>query len=381
MNSISLYTPYWSSFGGGEKYLLMMAEVLSQLNNTAVTLLTNDARVEKSELERFFGVNLSKIILKFVHGGLREIKSIPKNTDVFVCLSNFRKVETSARTAVQLLQIPYGKITAGSVLGKLFNGKPKEAVKDFYRLQLHAYSRNRATIVITNSQFVHDILSNNFGIESRILYPPIQDFHIEGVSKKNIILSVGRFFSGLYNQKRYDILTEAFRSVSRTGLDGWEYHLIGSFVSDPASQKMLETLRMENRNFPVVFHLNEPYESLRHLYNEATIFWHAAGFGVDEANHPENVEHFGMTTVEAMSAGCIPIVINKGGQKEIVQHGVNGFLWNSVEELIEQTIAVAERKIAGLQEMRENARKRYEDFDTEHFRQRVIELFSPLVSN
>ena len=59
---------------------------------------------------------------------------------------------------------------------------------------------------------------------------------------------------------------------------------------------------------------------LRQLYAQARIFWHAAGYGeCDE--RPELSEHFGMATVEAMSAGCIPVVINKGGQPEIVEHG------------------------------------------------------------
>ncbi len=35
----------------------------------------------------------------------------------------------------------------------------------------------------------------------------------------------------------------------------------------------------------------------------------------------------GMTTPEAMSAGCVPVVIRKGGQPEIVRHGLDGFLW------------------------------------------------------
>ncbi|PIV12895.1 MAG: glycosyl transferase family 1, partial [Candidatus Nealsonbacteria bacterium CG03_land_8_20_14_0_80_36_12] len=49
------------------------------------------------------------------------------------------------------------------------------------------------------------------------------------------------------------------------------------------------------------------------------------------------VEHFGMTTVEAMSAGCVPIVINKGGQKEIIQNNKDGFLWETSGDLIDLT--------------------------------------------
>ena len=38
-----------------------------------------------------------------------------------------------------------------------------------------------------------------------------------------------------------------------------------------------------------------------------------------------------------MAAGCVPVVINKGGQTEIVEHGVSGFLWESLDELRDYT--------------------------------------------
>lgn len=76
-----------------------------------------------------------------------------------------------------------------------------------------------------------------------------------------------------------------------------------------------------------------PRDELKTLYAKAKIFWHAAGLGEDEHRAPELAEHFGITTVEAMAGGCVPVVIRKGGQPEIVEHGVSGFLWDTIEEL------------------------------------------------
>ncbi|MEK6572054.1 MAG: glycosyltransferase, partial [Bacteroidota bacterium] len=357
-----------------------LAEVLSQVPQLAVTLLSSDRDIKKSDLERFFHVDLSNIGYRFFQGGLHRIKHLTKGVDVFVCLSNFRRVPTSARRSVQLLQIPYGKITAASLVRKVGRGKLKESVKDLYRLQLLSYSKRKVDLVITNSHFVSEVLSRNFGIQSHVLHPPIQDFFIEGMAKKKIILSVGRFFIGLYNDKRYDILTEAFRRISRSSLSGWEYHIAGSCASDPATKGMLDSLQNQNEGFPISFHINEPYESLQRLYNGATIFWHGAGFGVDEASLPERVEHFGMTTVEAMSTGCIPVVCNKGGQKEIVQHGLNGYLWNTIDELVARTISIAHGNVHSQRDMRQNTRKRFQDFNMERFQQTATELFRPLLT-
>src|SRR5262249_31745169 len=82
-------------------------------------------------------------------------------------------------------------------------------------------------------------------------------------------------------------------------------------------------------------------------------------------------EHFGIVTVEAMAAGCVPVVVNKGGQREIVQHGVNGFLWNTLEELkgYTQLLARDEPLWARLSDA---ARLRARDFSREGFRRRSL---------
>ena len=104
-----------------------------------------------------------------------------------------------------------------------------------------------------------------------MLHPPIQDFSIDGTVKKNTIVSVGRFFRGLYNDKRYVFLTEQFRTLCRSSLKGWEYHIIGSCSFDRDSSGLLNELRTVNQGFPVFFHVNESYDSMRMLVNKANL--------------------------------------------------------------------------------------------------------------
>jgi len=378
MKSIYLYNPFWSTFGGGEKYTVALAKALSQIPEIYVTLLSDDTRIQKADLERFSQVDLRNINFRIIHSS-NELDRITRSAGAFICLSNFKSVKSAAQRHIQLLQIPYGKINAASIFTKIFKGRLREAAKDPFRLQMLSFSRRDADIVITNSRFVSDTLEKNFGIESHVLHPPIQDFSLQGFSKKNLILSVGRFFGGLYNDKRYDVLTDAFRRVSSSDLRGWEYHKVGNASTHSSTEKMLHSLRERNKNYPVYFHVNCALELLHQLYNEATVFWHAAGYEVDEDLHPEKVEHFGMTTVEAMSAGCIPVVIRKGGQKEIVLDTVNGFAWSTIDELIGHSVEIARGSVP-LAEIRQNARKRFEDFNLERFRQRAVEIFSPVLS-
>ena len=48
-----------------------------------------------------------------------------------------------------------------------------------------------------------------------------------------------------------------------------------------------------------------------------------------------------MTTAEAMAGGCVPIVIDRAGQREIVRDGEHGFRWSTPAELMAKTARVA----------------------------------------
>lgn len=374
MKRIVLYSPYWETFGGGEKYLLGIGEVLSENPAYDVTIVSSDASVGKTQLEKFSHIDLSRT--RFKHATrMSSVPDVVGDADCFIFQSNVRKIVTRARSHVQIIQIPYWKITPLSVASKICRGQIREGGKDILRWRLMSFARNRASVVLVYSQFVQDILKRNYDIESRILYPPIQDLYEPGIPKKNIILSVGRFFKGLYNNKRYDILTAAFRRMYDAGIHDWEYHLVGSASADSGSREMIRQLEAENKNYPVIFHINESFDRMRQLYNEATIFWHGAGYGIDERRNPENTEHFGMTTVEAMSARCIPVVIQKGGQREIVTHGENGFLWDTIDGLMELSTRIIHGEIDS-SVVGEQARSRFHDFAYPVFRNQVNEIIN-----
>jgi glycosyltransferase involved in cell wall biosynthesis len=92
------------------------------------------------------------------------------------------------------------------------------------------------------------------------------------------------------------------------------------------------------------------------------------------------MEHFGISTVEAMAAGCVPVVINKGAQPEIVEHGVSGFLWNTLEELRAYTIRLIKDN-ALLESMAQAARRRAQLFSRENYVERCLTLLGPYLSD
>ena len=110
--------------------------------------------------------------------------------------------------------------------------------------------------------------------------------------------------------------------------------MAGTF--NPATQAHFDGLMARAAGLNLRVARNLSHEELQNLYGSSLIFWHAMGFGKSDEK-PELFEHFGMTTVEAMSAGCVPVVFGRGGQAEIVRHGVDGFTWTDPADLIKYT--------------------------------------------
>ena len=193
------------------------------------------------------------------------------------------------------------------------------------------------SMIWANSEFTRRWIKKYWGMESQVLYPPVDVDEFRPVEKKNYILNVGRFFAGQHN-KKHQMLVEAFRQMVDAGLKGWELHLVGGVMAGEEHQAYYANIQKAVEGYPIVLHPDQTYKDLLHLYGESSIYWHASGYGEDENEHPDKFEHFGITTIEAMAAGCVPVVIGKGGQPEIVNHAENGFLWQTSEQLREFTL-------------------------------------------
>lgn len=143
----------------------------------------------------------------------------------------------------------------------------------------------------------------------------------------------------------------------------------------PREKAYLEELRQLAEGLPVEFIVNaERNVVVRHLA-EAKLFWHTAGIGEGGEQAPAQMEHFGIATVEAMLAGCVPLAPAYGGQVEIVEHGRSGFLCRSISELVKFS-----NQLAGdsqlLDSMGRQAAARGHLFSQAAFEQRISQVVS-----
>jgi glycosyltransferase involved in cell wall biosynthesis len=223
--------------------------------------------------------------------------------------------------------------------------------------------------VVCNSYFTKKFIDKEYGVKSVVVYPPVSVEEFKPGRKENIILSVARFTDRLHN-KRQDVLVEVFKKMVGEGLKGWQLFLVGG---DAEGKRLVAKLKKESRGYPIEILTNISFEELKKIYAKAKIFWHAAGYGVDEGRQPEKVEHFGISVVEAMGAGCIPVVIGKGGIKEIITPGKDGFLWQTKEELENFTLQLI-KETSSIKKISQHLKKSSERFSKEVFRQKIYEL-------
>jgi len=367
---IGIYTPYLNAYGGGEKYICKIAEILSEKNSVEFIVLE---KLDKIQFQDKLNVNLNKVGINYIKIPnllnripyfrtlirIYTISRISKNYDLFINQENNTVIPSQSRKSIFISQLPTRK------LGELSLLKPINNI--LVDPQLNTYHK-----IITYSLFNKKHIQewwNKSNID--VLYPPIEK--IRSSIKKNIILCVGRFFIIVngHNKKQLEMI-RFFKQLYKENkiLKDWEYHLVGGLSENIKDQEYLEKCKEEARSYPVYFHINVAFQDLKELYGMAKIFWHATGFNEDEKKHPERMEHFGMTTGEAMSAGCVPVVINGGGQPEIVRNLIDGFLWNNTEELKKYTLKLISNNNLW-QKMSQTSIKRSQEFGINKFRERV----------
>jgi glycosyltransferase involved in cell wall biosynthesis len=259
-------------------------------------------------------------------------------------------------------------------------GGSRPGVTNFSRRIKHLYHawewRRRLgsyQITLANSYFTRAWAKRRWEVDCKVVYPPV-DIDSRPCGKSAIILSVGRFTTAGHSKKQLEMLA-AFKQLDDDCLGGWQYVCVGGLSGSPQDQEYFEKAQSSGRDARTRVLANVERARLKRLYEEAKIFWHAAGYDEDEGQRPELTEHFGMATVEAMAGGCVPIVINKGGQPEIVQHGVSGFLWNTLEELKEYTTLVArDEKLRS--EMSDAARVQSRRFSREEYIKQFLEILN-----
>ena len=315
--SVLLYTPYPLVPGGGERYLLTCAAALAPVANVSLASPHPWSRLRLRTLGRDLGLELDNIRLATLPSPAAAARP-----DLAIVMGNelYPAIPGPGRHNHYICQFPFPV--------------PQEQL-DRHRHHLDDYER-----VIVYSPFVQEHYDRKIRAGGGkpppidILYPPAPCAAVSSYQPRQpIILGVGRFFTGGHD-KRQDLMIEACRKLVARH-PGLQLHLVGSVAAEPGHRQWFARLKEQARGLPVHFHPNASPQDLARHYGAASLYWHLAGYGVALDSEPHRCEHFGITVVEAMSAGCIPLVVDRGGPAAIVEDGVTGYHFANLEQLVD----------------------------------------------
>lgn len=325
---VLLHSPIPLQAGGGERYLLTLAEALSTHYQVALLPDQPHSRLRLERVATTFGLDLSRVALL-----TGEAEAVAFGPDLFISMGNtlMPARPSLAPRGVYLCQFPFPE--------------------DPLRLSAHMPHLASYQCVVVYSDFV----ARHFRADAAAvvaLPPPVRVISPacpqppraprgRPVGAPLHILAVGRFFTGDHC-KRQDTLLRAFARLQRLSPRPLHLHLAGATHPEPKNQAFLLQCRALARGLPVSFHTDISGEEMQAHLAEADICWHGAGLGVDAHAEPSALEHFGIAVLEGMAQGALCFAMAAGGPAEIIRPGETGYLFHDEDELVSLSLAAIE---------------------------------------
>jgi alpha-1,2-mannosyltransferase len=225
----------------------------------------------------------------------------------------------------------------------------------------------RNSIVLTNSEFSKRAIEKLYGpsIKSIVIYPPVdvEEFRnaaLDSKKREDKILVVSRFSP----DKQLENTIEIFKILSKNLKMDAKMVLVGNIAAD--DRQYLEKLRQLIHNYDlgdrVSVEVEASFDRILELMQMSKIYL-----------HPLRGEPFGMSIVEAMSAGLIPVVPDEGGYTEFVP---KCYQFSTHQQAAEITAKILIASDNSMQTKRNQLSESVAKFSTEHFRaglRKVIE--------
>lgn len=312
---VGVFNPTLNVYGGGEFVTAVIANTLVQ-NNYDVTLFTNE-EINQREIEKFFGETLSPSIKAIVKPSTVQPKGLldfyqtifrsyifKSKCDIWIDVYSCRIFPW---TNISYIHFPF--------LNHHFYKPQFPYLQDRHIVPVGGLpcaifeknlTNNNGKLILANSHYTADEIRKFSGKKAEVVYPPVPSIIFNNNpetlvknQRKNLVVTISRFEprKGLEKIPYIASLTEPdiqFAIIGRA-------HYKNTILS---LKKITKELDLVNR---VKFFTDVSKLEMKHILKSAKIYLHTM-VG----------EHFGISIVEAMAMGCIPIVHDSGGAKEFV---------------------------------------------------------------
>lgn len=286
-------------------------ECPSELMNKAHYYVMPDEGEWETEANAEFAINLVKanhfdfIVYQDSYAPTEEIVTKMKQQGVklIVCEHNtplYKQKLLHASSRAPFLQEVYRRVYSW----------PRQLREDRKRhnLLLHASD----SYVLLSNGFIEELIDvcgrkRSFPQRNKICFinnPVPKVIAADDRDKENTILFVGQ----VNHQKRVDLMLDVWKLLMDRFKD-WNFTIVGD---GPLQEAITQRIQSEGIERVVICGYRKPLE----YYQRAKLFWMTSAY-----------EGWGMTIVEAMQQGVVPIAMNTySSLSDIIDHGVNGFV-------------------------------------------------------
>jgi glycosyltransferase involved in cell wall biosynthesis len=358
--------------GGGEFFALKLSQALAE-QGFDVEILTATP-VDQGKLRNIFGevktprisvqrIKEAELLSKLMPGRLVRLRRLVIYRKLLPIIEEKKKkydilidTQSNLPTPVDISYIHFPTlIGTTSVENKglqwfIYNQLIKQLARGF--------KNPRSGRILTNSTWTAHMIYKVHGVIADVVYPPVDVEYFASVSdsykKEKLVVTVSRFTPEKKLHKILDVARElpeySFVIVGSTGL--------GSEKVIEELKERIDKLRLRN----VELKPNLPRSQLRELLSKALFYL-----------HPEFTEHFGIAVIEAMSAGCIPIVYRDGGAWHDAVSKISEKLGYSNIGDVPKIIRQIEKKRQLQEELRRRSIEVSKTFSYENFKKNLAE--------
>ncbi len=316
-----------------EVAVLSDQKTLNELENTGVALVPYNGKGFR--LRRF------QVYQKFLRHELkkRHLKRRIGTVDLEIMTQDVMFLVGVGRKQVAYVHYPEN-------LWRLENARVRsEWVWRFlYYPVLRSFRKKVANIdaFFCNSGYTKKAIHDRWGREAKVVYPPVDVENFCPAPKEDFVVSVGRFVK----TKNYEFVVDVARRMPES-----KFIIIGRKQNFEPYYEKIQKIKPAN----VELLTNAPLDIVSSTLGRAKVYLHAM-VG----------EHFGISVVEAMAAGCIPVVHDSGGMKEAI--GEFGYLYKDTNECV-----YAVRKALNDRVEPADIAKHANTFSSDNFRRAFVE--------
>ncbi|MGB9959778.1 MAG: glycosyltransferase [Candidatus Bathyarchaeales archaeon] len=294
---------------GTVQVAISVIEVIRKLGFRAILLCGK--RVNKEQVSRNFGVNLQ----------LDTEVLLP----IWIYRRGWPRVQTYYEFALPVLVKPICGIIINPYTNDLLpwvdvtyinaprslHQKQKSHDHKFWDLYYKPYHiieralglRVSDKLVLCNSYFTADVTKKQIGVNPLVIYPPVNlnkvTYSKLSKIKKNIVLTVANFLPA----KKLEQIPLIANKVNA------KFFILGRVNNISSYRMVLKLIKSCDVEDRVTVIANPPHVVKTELLQKAKVFLHTSLF-----------EPFGISIVEGMGAGCIPVVHDSGGPREFVPY-------------------------------------------------------------